>query len=163
MSDLKIKKCPYCGSSLLEEEDGFRCRFCKSYFPFEAEETPQNDKPEKEEPFKLSFLNPGSMAVPVTEEEKKRAEEEKEFQRLRNRNEFIGIVTSFASVMCFLLGNLLTIHILWIPGFVLWAFAAGFAGYQVYRAKKAGHRVLYIRVFAMLLVAVLVFFYAKPK
>ena len=34
MSDNMNTKCPYCGSSLLQEEDGYRCRFCKSFFPF---------------------------------------------------------------------------------------------------------------------------------
>jgi len=44
MSDTIRTKCPYCGSSLLSEEDGYRCRFCKSFFPYDSEQGQEQTK-----------------------------------------------------------------------------------------------------------------------
>lgn len=158
MSDNPNSKCPYCGSSMLEEEDGYRCRFCKSFFPFEAEQVK-----EKEEPYKLSLLRPQIVESPERGWDKARVDAEKAFQKERGRNELIGLATAVVSTVCMILCKLLQMPLLMIPGFIFFAFSGAFAGYSAYKANKAGRRVIYIRVFAMLVVAILCLLFVKPK
>lgn len=160
MADTNISKCPYCGSSMLEEEDGYRCRFCKSYFPFEAEPVRAE---EKKEPYKLSLLKPQIVEDPENGIDAEAVKEEKEFQRLKTRNELIGMAAAFVSVVFMALCKLMKIPLLMIPGFVFWAFAAGFTGIQIIKSSKAGRRTLYLRVIFMLVIAILMLLFLKPR
>lgn len=151
MSDNIKSKCPYCGSGLLQEEDGYRCRFCKSFFPFETEEAMDQVKTAS-----LYKLNQQAPERPDPVEAEKQAEEEKVFAKRKAIDEMIGILTSFASAAMMLLTKILHMPLLMIPGFILWAFAAGYTGYRMYQAKKSGRKAAYIRVAIFLVLAILI-------
>lgn len=150
MSDITNSKCPYCGAGLLQEEDGYRCKLCKSFFQFEKEQ--DLSKQETGDLSRISMIQPRAP----------KHAEETEFARNRSRNELIGMATAFISAVFMVFCRLYRIPLLMIPGFAFWAFAAGFTGYQVHKAFNAGHRMLYIRVFLLLLVAILMLFFINP-
>lgn len=151
MSDNIKSKCPYCGSGLLEEEDGYRCRFCKSFFPFESEET--TDQMKTIPLYKIEQPAP-KQVDPV--EEKEKEEEEKAFAKRKAIDELIGIVTSFSSAVVMLLTKVLHKPLLMIPGFILWAFSAGYTAFRVYQARKTGRKAAYIRIAIFLVLAILI-------
>ncbi len=157
MSDMNNSKCPYCGSSLLQEEDGYRCRFCKSFFPFEAEEVAAQDDTKG-----LSQLKQQVTVHADSEAKKEQTDEDKAFARLKARNELIGIATAFASCPFMALSKTMRMPLLMIPGFVLWAFAAGFTAYQVYKAKKMGKKAAWGRILGLLIVAILMVIFIHP-
>lgn len=156
MSENTNLKCPYCGSSFLEEADGYRCRMCKSFFPFETFEGA-----EQGEPLNLSQVEQGITEKEKTPEELAKEAEDKAFARVRARNEFIGIITAFASLILLFLTKTMKEPLLMIPGFILWAFSAGYTGYQIYSAKKQGRKAAFFRIFALLLVAILVTLFVR--
>ena len=144
-------KCPYCGSSLLQEEDGYRCRFCKSFFPYEAEQDPSQTKPNP-----LSQMKQQSPEQKTPAELKEEEEADKAFAKRKFWDELIGIVTAFFSAALMLLSKILKIPYLMIPGFILWAFSAGYIAYRVYIAKKSGRNAAFIRIAILLLIAILI-------
>ena len=141
---MKRKKCPYCGSGLLEEEDGYWCRLCKSFFPFDSDQD--------------AVIEPH-----VSEAEKAKEEEDKANRRIRMRNELIGMATAFPSVVLMFLSKTLQMPVLLIPGFVLWAFSAAFTAFQIYKAKKNGRKAAFIRIFLLLAIAILIVLFVKPS
>lgn len=158
MSENNDQKCPYCGGSFVQEEGGYRCGFCKSFFPFEAEQVEK-----KEEPYKLSLLRPQIVEDPEKGIDKKMVEEEKSFHRLKSRNELIGLSTAFVSAVFMVLCKLLKMPLLMIPGFVFWVFSAAFTIYQIVKTPKERQRTYYIRVLAMLALAILMLFFIRPS
>ena len=156
MSDNLNSKCPYCGSSLLQEEDGYRCRFCKSFFPFGS------DNLAAEGDSQLSDLK--QHVIEQTEEAAaaEPTDEDKAFARKKARNELIGIATAFASCPFMALSKTMRMPLLMIPGFVLWVFAAAITAYQVYQAKKIGKKAAWGRIFGLLLVALLMLAFIRP-
>ena len=153
MAENSNSKCPYCGSGLLQEEDGYRCRFCKSFFPFEVEQSGGLD-----DSAPLSLLR---LREQANEEEAKggrveHTDEDKAFARRRMRNELIGMATAFVSLVCMFFSKTLKMPYLMIPGFAFWAFSAGYTVYQIIKAKKVGRKAAYIRIFLLLFVAILV-------
>lgn len=147
-------KCPYCGASLMQEEDGYRCRLCKSFFPFESEQTA-----EAEEPYKMS------VAAKQAEDRKDNSGKQigpKEFIPHNGLHELIGILTALGSAVCLAFFKLKSMPLLMIPGFILWAFSAGFTAFQVYKAKKTGYKASFIRVGLILVIAILVVATIKP-
>ena len=153
MIDNPNSKCPYCGSGLIVEEDGYRCRLCKSFFPFEEE--PQEDP---DDPNRFSLLEARKRAI----EEKTKTETDKEFARTRMRNELIGLAAAFVSAACLFFSKTLKMPYLMIPGFVLWAFSAGFTAWQYFKAKKNGRKAAWIRIALLLFVAILVVLFVHP-
>ncbi len=157
MSESIHSKCPYCGSSLLQEEDGYRCRFCKSFFPFEAEQLSEADDLSNISQFNQQVIEKQESVVD-TEKEKA----DKEFAKRKARNELIGIATAFASCPFMALSKTMHMPYLMIPGFILWAFAAGFTAFQVYKAKKEGRKAAWGRILGLLLVAILMLIFIHP-
>ena len=157
MSDNMNTKCPYCGSSLLQEEDGYRCRFCKSFFPFGEENGTEQDSPQG-----LSQLKPQVIEREESFAEKELTDDDKAFARKRARNELIGIATAFASCPFMALSKTMRMPLLMIPGFILWVFAAAFTGFQVYQAKKIGKKAAWVRIVGLLLVAILMLVFINP-
>ena len=140
-------KCPYCGSGLIEEEDGYRCRLCKSFFPFEEE-----PKEDSDDPNRFSLLEERKKAI----EKKAETESDKEFARTRTRNELIGMATAFVGLVFLFFSKTLKMPYLMIPGFVFWAFSAGYTAWQYFKAKKNGRKAAWIRIALLLFVAILV-------
>ena len=151
MSDTIRTKCPYCGSSLLTEEDGYRCRFCKSFFPYDSEQEQEQTKPEP-----LSQIKQQVVEKKTPEEVKAEEEADKAFAKRRGIDELIGILTAFFSAALMLLSKVLKMPLLMIPGFVLWAFSAGYTAYRVYAAKKDGRKAAYLRIAVLLVIAILI-------
>ncbi|MBR3242013.1 MAG: hypothetical protein IKF90_04835 [Parasporobacterium sp.] len=144
MEENNNSKCPYCGSSLMEEEDGYRCRLCKSFFPFDSD--------------------PEAVTEPhISAAEKEKEDAEKAFQRVRIRNELIGMATAFVSAGLLFFSKIQENPYLLIPGFILWAFSAGYTGFQIYKAKKNGQKAAYVRIFLLLIVAILIVLFVKPS
>ena len=138
-------RCPYCGAGLIQEEDGYRCRLCKSFFPFEEGQTAESDSPyhltvEKKEPGEGDESRKGTG----------------ELLPHNTRNELIGIVTALASAVVMFFCKMKHMPLLMIPGFAIWAFSAGFTAFQVYKAKKSGMKASYIRPGLILVVAILI-------
>lgn len=157
MSDNMNTKCPYCGSSLLQEEDGYRCRFCKSFFPFEAEEGIEQEGRKQ-----LSELTP-QIVDPAEEEEKVKAEKAAKFRRAGF--ELIGLAPAFVSAGFFMFTKTLKMPILMVPGFVLWAFAAGYTVFQFVKSKKnkTEQKPAILRTILLLILAILVLLFMKPS
>ncbi len=159
MAENNLSKCPYCGCSLIHEEGGYRCRLCKSFFSFDGtpvvtEKIQMKASSGGEDLEHFSMINPKVSQDP----------EERAYQMKRFKNEFIGMMIALASAVCMALCRILGIPLLMIPGFAFWAGAAAFAGYHVYKSIKAGRRLLYIRVFLLLVVAIMMLFLIKtPK
>ena len=149
MSETIKTKCPYCGSSLLTEEDGYRCRFCKSFFPYETEQGQQ--KPES-----LYEIELQAPEKKTPEEIQADEEADKAFAKRRGIDELIGILTAFFSAALLLLSKVLKMPLLMIPGFVLWAFSAGYTAYRVYAAKKSGRKASFLRIAILLVIAILI-------
>ena len=150
MSDTIRTKCPYCGSSLLTEEDGYRCRFCKSFFPYDSEQEQEQTKPEP-----LSQIKQQVVEKKTPEEVKAEEEADKAFAKRRGIDELIGILTAFFSA-ALMLSKVLKMPLLMIPGFVLWAFSTGYTAYRVYAAKKDGRKAAYLRIAVLLVIAILI-------
>ena len=161
MSENSQLKCPYCGSGLLREEDGFRCRLCKSFFPFDTEQTGDSENADS-----LSELKPRIMSQEEYEEElekaKEREEAEKKERFRKARIELPGLAASFFSAGVFMLCKTTKSPYLMIPGFILWAFSAGFTGFLYYKAKKEGNKIPLLRTVFMLVVAILVLIFVSP-
>lgn len=85
-----------------------------------------------------------------------------EFQRQKKKNELIGIVTATISAIFMVLCKLYRMPALMIPGFVFWAFSAGFTALNIYKALQSGHRMFYIRVILMLILAILMLLFITP-
>ncbi len=157
MTDISKVKCPYCGYSLLPEEDGYRCRFCKSFFPLDSSLfSDQGDS------IQLSEMKEQVIEQEITPAEQEKMDAEKEMQRFKMRHELVGIAAAFSSLVLLFLSKTMSNPYLMIPGFILWAFSAGYTAFQVYRSTKKGKRILFIRVFLLLIIAILVVLFMKP-
>ena len=157
MAENTNSTCPYCGGSLLPEEGGNRCRFCKSFFPFDAEGADGQDASNQ-----LSDMKQQVIDQPENAADKELTDEDKAFARKRSTHEFVGIAAAFVSCIFLTLSKTMKMPILMLPGFVCWAFAAAYTAFQVYRAKKIGKKAAWVRVAGLCLLAILMLLFIKP-
>jgi len=88
--------------------------------------------------------------------------QDNDFQRQRKQNELIGFVSATISAIFMVLCKLYRMPVLMIPGFIVWAFSAVFTAINIYKALHAGHRMFYIRVILMLILAILMLLFINP-
>lgn len=86
-----------------------------------------------------------------------------QYERLRKRNELIGMVTATISAVCMVLCKMMRQPVLMYVGFAFWIFAGAFTVIQLIKARKTGQRPVYVRIFMMMILAILMLFFIQPS